>query len=581
MSLRQAFVLAGGRSSRFGADKARHPVEGVPMALRVAKALGSTGLPVRLVARDQALADLGLPVLVEAPGPVHALSGVLAALEAVGPDGLALLAPCDLPWLDPAAVALLCAADPPCIAVGQPLVAWLPGHLAPTVRAWRDAGAPVRRLVDHAAGIALPQAALRNVNRPSDLGPAAARPGIDSSAPAAPGRPMAHHNHASEARGHKARVWIATVSSTRTLETDTGGPTLARVLGESGHTVVGREILPDDPARIRARVLELAADAEVDAVVLTGGTGISRHDGTVEAVRGVMDRVLPGFGELFRMLSYSEIGSAAMLSRAVGGLVRGLIVFAVPGSSAACELAAGQLIAPELGHLVFELAKEGRDSAARVLPSVAGVAEAADPPVVDDPESEPPMLEGGLHLGQTAAAATPAAPAEDAPPPEGWFATLAALDGTLSRGERVPLPEELEGIAAARQVIDGAGEQGRVTLPQGDYAAFGWPDLRRPDAQVLLIGRGEVVALHRQPAGAGLVAAQSGGLLVHAGRLGRTCEERTGKDYPGEGRLFAVDGSVVYVRDGSRVSSWDGRRVVDQGTTAQATASLLLGWSQR
>ncbi len=164
-----AFVLAGGRSRRFGTDKARHAVGGEPMALRVARALGSGGLPVVLVARDDGLADLGVPVLVEPPGPVHALSGVLAALEAVGPAGRALIAPCDLPWLTAEEVATLCAGDAPRAAQGQPLLAWLPGAWAPRVRAWRDAGDPARRIAQDAVSVALDPAALANVNRLGDL----------------------------------------------------------------------------------------------------------------------------------------------------------------------------------------------------------------------------------------------------------------------------------------------------------------------------------------------------------------------------------------------------------------------------
>jgi len=167
----RAFVLAGGRSRRFGSDKARHPVAGVPMAALVAQVLGSSGLPVALVVRDRGLASLGLPLLVEPPGPVHALSGVLAALQAVGPRGRALIAPCDLPALTPQAVQTLIGGAPPRIAKGQPLLAWLPGTLAETVRKWRDEGAPVRALVAVCAQVALDPTALRNANRPADLAP--------------------------------------------------------------------------------------------------------------------------------------------------------------------------------------------------------------------------------------------------------------------------------------------------------------------------------------------------------------------------------------------------------------------------
>ncbi len=165
----RAFVLAGGRSKRFGEDKARHPVEGVPMVLRVASALAASGLSVCVVARDDRLADLGVPILVEPPGPVHPLSGVLAGLEAVGPGGSALFSPCDLPWLDSDSVLQLTSGDPPRVAQGQPLVAWLPGSWVEWVRTLRAAAAPARRLVSRAQEVELPDVALRNVNRVGDL----------------------------------------------------------------------------------------------------------------------------------------------------------------------------------------------------------------------------------------------------------------------------------------------------------------------------------------------------------------------------------------------------------------------------
>ena len=164
-----AYVLAGGLSRRFGVDKARHEVEGVPMVLRVARALAATGLEVRVVARDDRLVDLGLPVLVEPPGPIHPLSGVLAGLEAVGPGASALFAPCDLPWLDAEAIELLVAGDPPRVARGQPLVAWLPGSWSPWVRELREDGAPARLLASRAEEVDLPEGTLRNVNRQADL----------------------------------------------------------------------------------------------------------------------------------------------------------------------------------------------------------------------------------------------------------------------------------------------------------------------------------------------------------------------------------------------------------------------------
>ena len=164
---------------------------------------------------------------------------------------------------------------------------------------------------------------------------------------------MSHHEH--KARAPKsARVWVITCSDTRTKENDTGGGAIVSALQAQGHVVAGYEIVKDDPARI----LEEIARAEAQAILMTGGTGISKRDSTFEAVSGLIARPLPGFGELFRMLSYAEIGSAAMLSRATAGVMRdGRLLFAMPGSPAGVKLAMEKLVLPELGHLLEELAR--------------------------------------------------------------------------------------------------------------------------------------------------------------------------------------------------------------------------------
>jgi molybdenum cofactor biosynthesis protein B len=144
---------------------------------------------------------------------------------------------------------------------------------------------------------------------------------------------------------------LVTVSDTRSPATDTSGALLKARLEAGGHRIVSYEILPDEPARIRDRVRALA-EADVEAVLLSGGTGIAPRDTTYEAVVGILDRRLDGFGELFRSLSYQEIGTAAMLSRAVAGTLLSTIVFAMPGSTGACELAIDRLVLPELSHIV-------------------------------------------------------------------------------------------------------------------------------------------------------------------------------------------------------------------------------------
>jgi molybdenum cofactor biosynthesis protein B len=152
---------------------------------------------------------------------------------------------------------------------------------------------------------------------------------------------------------------VISVSDTRTLADDTGGALVCALLEGAGHRVALREIVTDDAAAIRAALEKALAAVECAAVILTGGTGVAKRDVTPDALAPLLDRTLPGFGELFRQLSFAEIGAAAMVSRALGGLARGKPVFALPGSPAAVRLALERLILPELGHLVGEAGKPG------------------------------------------------------------------------------------------------------------------------------------------------------------------------------------------------------------------------------
>jgi molybdenum cofactor biosynthesis protein B len=150
------------------------------------------------------------------------------------------------------------------------------------------------------------------------------------------------------------RCAVVTVSDTRTLETDTGGQLLVDLLVEAGFQVAARQIIRDEPAAMRALVERFRDDSQIDAVLLTGGTGLSSRDQTFETITSLVTKPLPGYGELFRMLSFQEIGPAAMLSRAVGGLVGQTVVLTMPGSPAAVRLAAERIIVPELRHLIRE-----------------------------------------------------------------------------------------------------------------------------------------------------------------------------------------------------------------------------------
>jgi len=147
---------------------------------------------------------------------------------------------------------------------------------------------------------------------------------------------------------------IITVSDTRTVETDTSGAAIAGLLEAAGHRVALRALVPDDGDRVREAVVSALRDDQVQVVITTGGTGISRRDGTFEVVDALLEKRLDGFGELFRMLSYEQVGAAAILSRACAGLAGGRILVALPGSEAAVRLAMEKLLVPEIGHLVRE-----------------------------------------------------------------------------------------------------------------------------------------------------------------------------------------------------------------------------------
>jgi len=167
---------------------------------------------------------------------------------------------------------------------------------------------------------------------------------------------MGHEEHKREGPV-RVRVFVVTASDTRGETEDASGGWLRRAVAEAGHELVGHRIVPDEPAAIR-RVLEEAALAGAEAIVVNGGTGIAARDRSYEAVAGLLEKRLDGFGELFRSLSFQEIGSAAMLSRAVAGTWGARVVFSVPGSTGAVRLAWDRLIAPELGHVMRELRKD-------------------------------------------------------------------------------------------------------------------------------------------------------------------------------------------------------------------------------
>jgi len=164
-------------------------------------------------------------------------------------------------------------------------------------------------------------------------------------------------------REHKATApksvgcFVLTVSDTKNPETDTSGAVIRELLTAAGHRIAGSAIVRDEPAEVARLVRDACARDDVQTVILTGGTGITSRDSTYEAVEALLDKRLPGFGELFRMLSFQEIGAAAMLSRAQMGIHARRVVVSLPGSPNACRLALDKLLIPELGHLLREASR--------------------------------------------------------------------------------------------------------------------------------------------------------------------------------------------------------------------------------
>lgn len=169
---------------------------------------------------------------------------------------------------------------------------------------------------------------------------------------------MSVHEHKKEAP-KSVSCMVLTVSDTRTVETDKSGLLMKTMLNEAGHVVVEHQIVKDDYSAIQRAILYAEESTEIEALLINGGTGITFRDTTYEAVSNMLDKELPGFGELFRYLSYTkDIGSAAMMSRAVAGVRGKTAIFSTPGSSGAVKLAMSELIVPELAHVMREIYKD-------------------------------------------------------------------------------------------------------------------------------------------------------------------------------------------------------------------------------
>ncbi|MGE5609448.1 MAG: MogA/MoaB family molybdenum cofactor biosynthesis protein [Bacillota bacterium] len=168
---------------------------------------------------------------------------------------------------------------------------------------------------------------------------------------------MSYQEHQQAADVVRAHCAVITLSDTRTEQTDKSGMRIRELLADAGHQVAFYRVIPDESAHLDELLTDLVVQADLQLIITNGGTGISRRDNTIPVIRKHLTMELPGFGELFRMLSYQQIKSGAMLSRALGGIAGGKLLFALPGSTAAVELAMSELILPEIRHLISELRK--------------------------------------------------------------------------------------------------------------------------------------------------------------------------------------------------------------------------------
>ena len=162
-----------------------------------------------------------------------------------------------------------------------------------------------------------------------------------------------HKSHAPRQAG----CIVITCSDTRTPESDTSGYRIMHMLRDAGHTVVFYQLVKDEPSKIKAAIKKAVANKKVQAIIINGGTGIAKRDSTFEAIEGLLEKKLDGFGEVFRSLTYQEIGSPAIMTRATAGTYKGRIIFSTPGSENAVRLAMEKLILPELGHILQQLSK--------------------------------------------------------------------------------------------------------------------------------------------------------------------------------------------------------------------------------
>jgi molybdopterin adenylyltransferase len=408
-------------------------------------------------------------------------------------------------------------------------------------------------------------------------------------------------------------IAILVVSSA--ADPESAGRTAATRFEEAGQRVVDTRTIQGDRAAIQTAVRNAASDIDVRVVVVVGGAGLAPGDVAPEAVEALLSRTIPGFGELFRLVSYRDAGTAAQFTRATAGLVGPAVVFVVPDHEDDVAVAIEELILPEIDGFVA-CTRQG-DTVPTPNPAAAlaaaGGAQVPDVDGVQDAEIEDvePADAGGeegedgpslpppaprWRLGARGAQVEAAPMTAEAPndaegealPDKGWKRMVYDLEAEVVRGKAPDIPFHLEDLAPVMDVLHQAGEVARLKLPGGNMPTlYGYPDLQRPGSKVLMVGwgepHGEVLALHRYPTQVGTCIEEARGLMPgRSADVAQVSEAITGRVPPDPtGELYAVDHDAVYIQRGKWVYRWDGHRERKEGNPNQALATLLMSWHQR
>jgi len=535
-----------------GTDKALLPISGETLAARTARVLAEGGCaPVALVGNQPALVELGWPVITELPGAHHPGRGLAAALRSIqGP--LALFAPCDLPGLTPADIRALIAHGGPCVAITgdrrNPLLSVLPRALAdPAAAAARD-GAGIWRLVSDLPLIPVGRFAGWNVNTP-----------IDYARRVAPPPPQG--------------AGAMTTSRKLTCVILEGGDWSADDAPWADREDLLCEVVSSaaESSTVKRVLARQALAGDGDLTILVGPSPDVVSPAVRAVLRSLSERPLPGIGEALRRNLAGTLGAHATLVDVSAGMIGGRPAVALPADDTLIAAAWHEILAPLLETPPIET------PTAPIRPQP--VPEPVEPP------TDPALPRSVTETGWMEIAWTSTAPGADPEPGTraGWQGGLQRMGGGIDRSAWPSLPESLAEIPGAREVLEMAGERARVVLEDGSISvAFGYPDLRRPGAKVLLIRDDlpwpEVVALHRHPRRVGVAAGNRLGVLPAT--IAQAATER-GFPQPPEGTLFAADTHGLYLLRGGRVIRWNGRKERDTGTPKQALASLLLSWSSR